>query len=722
MNKNLLSLITVPILSFQCLSAADSSAPSTASLVNYDKNAVAKYVTNVDAPKPWGPIPTKQQVDWQRLEYYAFIHFGLNTFTGREWGYGDEKPAIFNPVNFDADKAIKELKAGGMKGMIYTAKHHDGWCAWPTKTTKHNISAAPYKNGKGDIVKEFSDACAANGILFGTYLSPWDRNHAEYGREGYIRDYYAQITELLSNYGPIFEIWFDGANGGDGYYGGARERRSIGEASAYYNFDAITKLIRGIQPDCIIWGAGSKGDARWGGSEKGHVNYPHWHTIHNRDDAGDRFGSGSDKGERWVPAEGDTPINHAGWFWHAGQETRVKSPEHLLQVWFDSVGRGANLLLNVALDNKGLFEPSDLASLNEFKRLRDELYKKDYALGATITKASEVRMQKDELFGGNLLFDDEIESFWSTNDGTTTGSIEAKLAEPAVVDVVRLREQIRLGQRVRGWNFEIKVNGEWKQVAKGESIGNQVLMKFNNAEKVTDIRLNITASKACPTISEISLFRMPLILQKPRINKNGQGEVTIHTETPVTIVYTTDGSEPTATSTQYTGPITLPKGGVVKAATLVRGQLSGVAVTSFGLSKKNWKVVAEPLPAVKNAKSAIDDDPKTFWHTHPISGELAPPQSFTVDMGENYDVAGFTYLPRQDGTRHGMTSRYMFELSIDGKNFKKVAEGEFGNLRANPIEQIINFSPQKARYFRFTGTQALEKNHVSAAEIGIMVK
>ncbi len=720
MNKNILSLCAIPLLSFHCLAAA-KEAPSTASMVDYDKAAVKKYVYNADAPKAWGPTPTRQQVDWQRLEYYAFIHFGLNTFTGREWGYGDEKPGIFNPVNFDADKAIKELKAGGMKGMIYTAKHHDGWCAWPTKTTKHNITASPYKNGKGDIVKEFSDACAKNGILFGTYLSPWDRNHAEYGRKGYIRDYYAQITELLSNYGPIFEIWFDGANGGDGFYGGAREKRNIGAAEEYYNFTAITKLIRGIQPNCIIWGAGSKGDARWGGSEKGHVNYPHWHTVYSKDAQGDRFGTGSDKGNRWVPAEGDTPINHAGWFWHKGQETRVKSPEHLLQVWFDSVGRGANLLLNVALDNKGQFEPSDLESLNEFKRLRDELYKTDYALGATVTKASEVRKNKSDLFGGNLLFDDEMESFWSTNDGTTTGSIEAKLAKPAVVDVVRIREQIRLGQRVRGWTFEIKVKGEWKEVAKGQSLGNQAMMKFNNKEEVTDIRLNITASKACPTITEISLFRMPLILQKPRIDRNADGAIVLNTDTPVTIVYTTDGSEPTANSTQYTGPINLPEGGVVKAASVVRGQLSGTAASSFGLSKSGWKVVAQ---AIKNgnAKSAIDEDPKTFWHTHPMSGELAPPQSFTVDMGKEYNVSGFSYLPRQDGTRHGMTSRYIFEVSMNGKNFKKVAEGEFGNLRANPIEQTINFDAQKARYFRFTGTATLEKNHVSAAEIGIFTK
>lgn len=176
-----------------------------------------------DPPKPYGAVPTPQQVNWQRMEFYGFIHFGLNTFTGREWGYGDENPQIFNPTDFNASEIVETFKKGGMKGMIYTAKHHDGFCAWPTKSTEHNITKTPWKNGKGDVVKEFALACKKHGIKFGTYLSPWDRNHAEYGKEGYLKAYYQQIRELLSNYGPVFEIWFDGANGGDGYYGGARE-------------------------------------------------------------------------------------------------------------------------------------------------------------------------------------------------------------------------------------------------------------------------------------------------------------------------------------------------------------------------------------------------------------------------------------------------------------------------------------------------------------------
>ena len=209
-----------------------------------------------DPPKPYGAVPTPSQVNWQRMEFYGFIHFGLNTFTGREWGYGDENPKIFNPTDFNASDIVSTFKKGGMKGMIYTAKHHDGFCAWPTKSTDHNITKSPWKNGKGDVVKEFALACKKHGIKFGTYLSPWDRNNADYGKEGYLDVYYKQIRELLTNYGPVFEIWFDGANGGDGYYGGAKEKRNIGDAEKYYNFEKIVEMIRKIQPNCIIWGAG----------------------------------------------------------------------------------------------------------------------------------------------------------------------------------------------------------------------------------------------------------------------------------------------------------------------------------------------------------------------------------------------------------------------------------------------------------------------------------
>lgn len=624
------------------------------------------------APKPYGATPTEPQVQWQRMEFYAFTHFGLNTFTGREWGYGDESESLFNPTNFNADEIVKTFKEGGMTGMIYTAKHHDGWCSWPTKTTEHSIKKSPWKNGKGDVVKEFATACKKYGIKFGTYLSPWDRNHPEYGREGYIKAYYGQIEELLTNYGDIFEIWFDGANGGDGYYGGARERRNTpGGADKYYNFEKIVKNIRKMQPDCIIWGASHYGDARWGGSERGNVGYPHWNTVgsSNPEKMNARHPAtckencrfvvsahGVRGGDRWVPAEGDTPINHSGWFWHQGGNP--KSPEQLMQVWFDCVGRGANLILNLAPDKTGRLDPKDVKALLEFKKLRDTLYKKDFARGGK-TESRTVRKNLS-MFGPQALTDGDPDTFWTTDDKTTSAEAIVTLPQKATFDVVRVREEIRLGQRVDAWALDAEIGGKWQEVLVGQTIGAQAMLVLPKPVTTQRVRLRITESAACPCISELSLFKLPagLNLKKTEL------------------------------------PLMTP-----------------------GVSKAKWKIVS--APAGTNGAAAIDGKPETFWHTH-MKQELRPPQSLVVDMGETHKLRAFTYLPRQDGVFAGMTDRYKFELSMDGKKWKQVAEGEFGNLRANPIEQTIAFPPESARYFRFTGTRALEKNHVSAAEIGVL--
>lgn len=629
---------------------------------------------HASAPKPYGATPTEQQTQWQRLEFYAFTHFGLNTYTGREWGYGDESPELFNPTKFDANAIVKTFKDAGMTGMIYTAKHHDGWCAWPTKTTAHSVKKSPWKKGKGDVVGEFAAACRKNGIKFGAYLSPWDRNHAEYGRPGYLKTYYAQIDELLTNYGDIFEIWFDGANGGDGYYGGARERRSIGNADSYYNFEKIVKNIRRKQPDCIIWGASHYGDARWGGSERGNVGYPHWHTVgaQNPEQTAAAHPAscrencrhvtsahGVRGGDRWVPAEGDTPINNSGWFWHEGG--RPKSPEQLMQVWFDSVGRGANLILNLAPDKTGRLDPADVKSLMGFKKLRDELYKKDFALGGKAS-ARNVRKKDKKLFGAENLTDGDPDTFWATDDAVKTSAAIVELPARATFDVVRVREEIRLGQRVDAWALDAEENGEWREVLRGQTIGAQAMLVLPKPVTASRVRLRVTESAASPCISELSLFKLPAGLD---LKKSA-------------------APEPLAE----------------------------------GVSKAKWKIVS--APAGTNAKAAIDGNPNTFWHTHPRGGELPPPQSFAVDMGETRKIRAFTYLPRQDGTFHGMTDRFKFEVSADGKKWKTVAEGEFGNLRANPISQTIAFPPENARFFRFTGTRALERNHVSAAEIGVL--
>ncbi len=578
-------------------------------------------------PAPHGPVPTEAQVQWLRMEWYAFVHFGLNTWTNREWGYGNERPELFNPSHFDADAIVRTFREAGMSGMIYTAKHHDGWCAWPTATTSHSVAASPWKGGKGDVVREFADACARHGIAFGTYLSPWDRNRGDYGKPEYLTTYYAQVEELLTQYGAIFEIWFDGANGGDGYYGGAREHRNIGDATAYYDFATLVAKIRALQPECIIWGAGELGDVEWGGSEKGHVLYPCSNV---------RVVNGQ---ARWVSLEGDTPINRWGWFWHPEQQEGVKSPAHLMQVYMTSVGRGANLILNLAPNREGQLDAADVASLMEFARLRRELLSCDYALGAAAT-ASEQR-GNDPQFAAGKVTDGDIESYWCPEENTTTATLELHLPSPQSFDVIRLREQIRLGQRVEAFEVDAFIDGAWQTVdAGGKSIGNQIMRQLEAPVTTDRVRLRITRSAACPCISEFSLLRMPQMHQEQQEQRD------------------------------------------------------------TGLGKGLWS----------GAQAAIDGDTDSLLYTR---------KPLEVDMGRLHTISAFSYVPRQDDELAGVIDRYRFEVSEDGQNWQLVAEDEFSNMRANPIEQRVRFAPQKARYWRFTPLRTLNGDTPSVAEINI---
>ncbi len=647
-------------------------------------------------PAPCGAVPSERQINWQRMEWYAFVHFGLNTYTNREWGYGNESPSLFNPTGFQASEIVATFKKAGMKGMIYTAKHHDGFCTWPTQSTTHNITQSPWKNGQGDVVQEFAQACQKEGLKFGVYISPWDRNCASYGTSGYRSVYYKQIEELLTQYGPIFEIWFDGANGGDGYYGGACEKRNIGSADDYYGYQDIVKMVRSMQPDCIVWGAANHGDAVWGGSEKGHVPYPCWSVT-----------KPNTPKERWMPLEGDTPINRAGWFWHPGQQDKTKSPKELMQVYMTSVGRGANLILNLAPDRQGKLCPEDVDALLQFGESLRQMLSHDMALGAK-AKASEVR-GNDSRFAASKVVDGDIESYWCPDDGSTTGHIELRLKKPACFDVVRIREQIRLGQRVKRFQIDAWVNGQWKTVDReGETIGNQVLRQLAEPVVSNRLRVRITSARACPCISEISLLKMPRQLPAPTITKRGDS-VHISLRAGCSTHYTTDGSMPDAKSPACPkdGVITAKEGSIVKAVhiDLADGECGPLASLPIGLSSTGW------TSSTPGAKAAFDDDASTIWNA------ADAPASITVDLGKKTRIAAFSYLPRQDGQAEGMTDRYVFELSLDGNQWVKAAEGEFSNILANPITQTIKLKKTAtARYFRFTGTRAVEGKGISVAE------
>lgn len=472
---------------------------------------VANSAQATPVPQPYGAVPTPAQLAWADMEVYAFVHFTINTFTGREWGLGNEDPALFNPTAFSADQIVGTLAETGFKGVIFTAKHHDGFCLWPTKTTEHNITKSPWENGKGDMVKEFANAAARYKIKFGVYLSPWDRNAASYGTPAYVDLYRAQLRELLTSYGPLFEIWHDGANGGDGYYGGdVLEKRKI-DAATYYDWPTTRKMIRELQPNAAIWAEPC--DARWVGNEKGIADYPCWATVTPNPPKGPTghemlnaklAGTGMPDGTRWSPAEADVSIR-PGWFYHAAEDKKVRSPANLLDLYFKSVGRGASLLLNVPPDQRGRIHENDVASLKGFKQALDQLYAVNFAAGAKVT-ADAVRGAE---FSPDNVLKKGRETYWSTPDGKTSATLTLDLPEKRTFDAIRLAEAIQLGQRVRKFAVDVRENDAWREwIADGSSIGMHTILR-GPLVMADGVRVRILESAASPCLSELSLLRVP---------------------------------------------------------------------------------------------------------------------------------------------------------------------------------------------------------------------
>jgi len=459
----------------------------------------------VSPPAPYGPVPSARQAQWHQMEFYGFLHFTVNTFTDKEWGYGDEDPAGFNPTDFDANQIVGTAKEAGMKGLILTCKHHDGFCLWPSTYTEHSVKRSPWKGGQGDVVREISDACRRNGLRFGVYLSPWDRNHAEYGRPAYLVYFRNQLRELLTQYGPLFEVWFDGANGGDGFYGGARETRKI-DATAYYDWPTTWQIVRDLQPNaCLFSDAGP--DVRWVGNEQGKAGETCWATSNRADfapgkaDTG-RLNRGDRPGTDWVPPECDVSIR-PGWFYHAKEDDRVKSPKELVDLYYASVGRGGSLLLNLPPDRRGRIPDRDVASLREFRRILNATFTRDLAHGSKAS-ASNVR-GNDPGFGPQNVIDGQEHTYWSTDDGVTAPELVLDLGEVRTFNVVRLREYLPLGQRVEAFGLDQWQDGKWTEFAKGTSIGACRLVR---AKPVTTsrLRLRITQAPVCPAISEVAVF------------------------------------------------------------------------------------------------------------------------------------------------------------------------------------------------------------------------
>lgn len=457
-------------------------------------------------PAPLEPVPSENQLAWHDMELNAFIHFTTNTFTDLEWGYGDESPSIFNPSGFNAEQWISTLKDIGFKGVILTCKHHDGFCLWPSAYTEHSVKNSPYKDGKGDIVKEVSDACKKYGLKFGVYLSPWDRNHKNYGTPEYITYYRNQLKELFTNYGPIFEMWFDGANGGDGFYGGARETRKI-DRQTYYDWKTTLDMARSIQPDVLFFSDAGP-DIRWVGNEQGYAGETNWNTITpdtlyaGKAGIENLLATGSEDGTNWIPNEVDVSIR-PGWFYHAKEDSLVKSPEKLFDIYLTSVGRGSVLLLNIPPDRRGLIHENDIKSLEGFKHIRDSVFATNLAKGVPV-KTNNFRGKASDYSPSNMT-DGNPDTYWATDDNVVSANFEILLPEPKEVSSIVLQEYIKLGQRVKAFSVEAFVDGKWVSAAQGTTIGHKRILRFNPVT-TPKIRVNITDAKAALALSNAEVY------------------------------------------------------------------------------------------------------------------------------------------------------------------------------------------------------------------------
>lgn len=483
--------------------------PCIAGAQKKNYSVILPYDTESDIiRKAANVVPSARQLRWQKLELTAFFHFGVNTFTNREWGTGQEDPKIFDPKNLNASQWVKVAKDAGFKQVILTAKHHDGFCLWPTKTTGHSVIVSPWKNGKGDVVKEVADACKKQNIGFGIYLSPWDRNSSLYGTDEYNDFFVRQLTELLTNYGRIDEVWFDGANGE-----GPNGKKQV------YDFARWYQVIRKLQPAAVIAIMGP--DVRWVGTETGYGRETEWSVVptDNLDPSVTSSNSqqrvafrpqgdmtGNDLGSRdkiihakglvWYPAETDVSIR-PGWFYHPEENDKVKSPEKLLDIYFHSVGRNSVLLMNLPPDKDGLINDADIKVLKEWKKLRDAIFKNNLAKDAAVTSLNGIRTE--------ALLDENYTSYWTTKRKDTSATLELELKGKKTFNVLLLQENITVGQRIERFELDYWNDNTWKQASEGTTVGYKRLLQFDPV--TTDkVRLKIISSRSNPTIAELGLY------------------------------------------------------------------------------------------------------------------------------------------------------------------------------------------------------------------------
>ena len=429
--------------------------------------------------KPVYPIPSAKQLAWQELSYYGFVHFNMNTFTNVEWGEGKESPSSFNPTALDCNQWARIAKKAGMKGLILTAKHHDGFALYPSKYTSHSVAKSPWKNGKGDVVKELADACKKYGLKLGIYLSPWDRFHPAYGTEDYNQVYAKMQEELLTNYGPIFEFWYDGANGE-----GPNGKKQV------YDWNLFHSMVNKYQPTAVQFSDVGP-DIRWVGNERGYAYDTMWSPIlRDKIYPGcpdfDNYRNGQENGTHWVSPEVDVSIR-PGWYYHPDQDNKVKTPDSLLKIYAASVGRNANLLLNIPVDTRGLIHENDSASLMGFAAIR--------------TKSLVNLLKKNT---NDPLFDGKSSTFWMASPKKK--DILVDLKTPLSVNTIMIQEPIALGQRVSAFEVELEDEAGNKEVIKAGTIGHKRMITFKE-RKLKSFQIRFTGTRGPVLISNLEAYR-----------------------------------------------------------------------------------------------------------------------------------------------------------------------------------------------------------------------
>ena len=704
-------------------------------------------------------LPRPNQTAWMRYERTFFLHFGPNTFRGVEWGNGLEDPSIYNPTDLNAEQWVRAVKDAGGNEIILVCKHHDGLVLWPTRYTQHSIAASPWRAGKGDEVREVAVAAKKYGVKLGVYLSPADlyqlrtnpKNPAGYYGDGsdkvrsviptdpasfksdpakgrrppagrksysynvddYNRYFMNQLYELLTEYGPVVEVWFDGAN----------PDPSVHET---YDYAAWYDLIHKLQPNAVISCKGP--DVRWVGNEGGVGRTTEWSVVPLPQQP-DTFRwpdmAARDLGSRakltpgsylwWYPAQVNNPILY-GWFWAA--KKRVRTAADLVDIYYQSVGRNGNWLLNLSPDTRGLVPDDQLASLHLATEVIDKTFSKNLAAGARLTADSSAPARS-----ASLALDGNLDTWWEAAASHTTATLTLKLPHPVTFDVVSLQEAVdHRSQRIESFDVDIWDGSNWKTVDQQTTVGHKRLLRWSSAVTTDQVRIHITGSRLEPTLAEVGLFKQAELMPPPVVSdRDATGSIRIDAPKGLPVVYSVDGSVPTAKSAMYREPVSLPRGGELQAAYLKRtGELGMLATKYFsGLSPIGWKVVsAESEDANHPASNAIDGNPATFWESS--AGGNSSSHQITVDMGAVQQIAGFSYLPRQDGVREAIVQGYRFETSTDGVSWKMdVDAGRFANVRNNPVVQEIPFEAVAARYFRFTALQSSD-TRASAAEISVL--